>query len=528
MGATTESGGGVSRGAAEAVRLDLPLRSPGLAGEIVVDAPALLLVVRADCPTCELVLPLAGRLHRALGGRPPIAVVSQSPTADSRAVAEATQSAPLLIDDDLALSVRLAVEAVPAWYRLDADGTATRLFHGWSRKLFEELVRELAEEPPWQELELDSLPPHRPGCGSRTVEPELGLPDEPLRSRLIEVGNGVDPVEFFFDARLTDGLPIVPPTPERVLEMFTGTPLDATTVIGKVPPSFADASVEKIAVSAVMAGCRPAYLPVVIAAVEAVCEDAFDLHGVLATTYNAAPLLLVNGPVRGALGMNSTYNVLGQGNRANATIGRAVQLLVQNLGGGRPGEVDLAVHGQPGKFTYCLAEAEEESPWEPLSVERGYPTGISTVTVAGVEGPRLLGDERSRTPEQLSASLAACLATVTHPKVAGLDAVLALSPQHARIYKQAGWLKRRVKEEIWERTKRPLDWYLPDEVCGEGTPRELLEQWEDDHGKIAKLPSPDALMIIVAGAPAGAMSSIMGGWWPGPRGSSPVTKVIRT
>src|SRR5258705_8633035 len=161
-----------------------------------------------------------------------------------------------------------------------------------------------------------------------------------------------------FERGLTDGLPVVPPTPERVMWMLTGTRRDPRDVVATVPPNLAPVTVEKVAVNAVMAGCKPEYLPWVIAALEAVCTDEFNIHGVLATTMPVGPVLICNGPGTRAIGMNSGVNVFGQGNRANSTIGRAVQLLVRNVGGGRPGEVDRAAHGNPGKVGFCFAEDE--------------------------------------------------------------------------------------------------------------------------------------------------------------------------
>src|SRR5881397_3075138 len=166
-----------------------------------------------------------------------------------------------------------------------------------------------------------------------------------------------------------------------------------------------------------MAGCKPEYLPVVLAAVEAACTDEFNIHGVLATTWFAGPVVVVNGPVTRAIGMNSGINALGQGNRANGAIGRALQLVIRNIGGGRPGEVDRATLGNPGKYTFCFAEDEMGSPWEPLSVERGMAPGTSAVTLFAGEGSRGIVDQASRTPESLARSFAGALRTVAHPKL---------------------------------------------------------------------------------------------------------------
>ena len=185
----------------------------------------------------------------------------------------------------------------------------------------------------------------------------------------------------------SDGLPLVPPTEERVLRMLDGTARDPQEVVGLIPPALAAATVEKIAINAVMAGCKPEYLPVVLAAVEAVLDESFAMHGVLATTQFVGPVVVVNGPIRRQIGMNAKGNALGQGNRANSSIGRALQLVIRNIGEGRPQEVDRATLGTPGKLGFCFAEDEEASSWEPLAVERGVKPGVSAVTVfAGLRG----------------------------------------------------------------------------------------------------------------------------------------------
>src|SRR4029453_10472476 len=209
--------------------------------------------------------------------------------------------------------------------------------------------------------------------------------------------------------------------------MLQGTTRAPDEVVAVVPPDLVECTVEKVAVNAVLAGCLPEHLPVVVACVEAACTDEFNIHGLLATTWLSGPMVVVNGPVRRRLGMNSGGNAFGQGNRANATIGRALQLVIRNVGGGRPGGGDRATFGNPGKFTFCFAEDEEGSPWEPLSVWRGFPGGASTLTLFAAGGVRGIVDQLSREPESLARSFAACLRTAAHPKlVLGFDAVLAV------------------------------------------------------------------------------------------------------
>src|SRR6202795_4603694 len=187
-------------------------------------------------------------------------------------------------------------------------------------------------------------------------------------------------------AGLTDGLPVVPPTPARVEQMLKQHGYDPDEVVTALPPAFGAATWKSIAINAVMAGCRPEYLPVVGAAVEALAADEFNLIGVATTTGSATPLVIVNGPIVREIGMNAETNALGPGNRAHATIGRAVHLVLQNIGGAKPGETDMATLGQPGKYTFCFAENEAASPWLPLHVERGFPAAASVVTVVGAAG----------------------------------------------------------------------------------------------------------------------------------------------
>ena len=291
-----------------------------------------------------------------------------------------------------------------------------------------------------------------------------------------------------------------------------------------VAPAGADCAVEQVAINAVLAGCRPEYMPVVLAAVEAACTREFNLHGVLCTTYFAAPVIVVNGPVTRALGMNSGINVLGQGNRANASIGRALQLIVRNIGRGVPGEIDRATFGHPGKFTCCFPENEQGSPWEPLSVERGVPLGRSAVTVFAGEAPRAAVDEHSRNPVSLARSLAMALQVVGHPrKLRNLDALVAVSPQHMGVFRAAGWSKQRLRDELVDLLTVDVEAVRPGaDGCEQGDP-DL-----PDHGTVRKF-DPEQLLLVHAGGGAGPTSAVFGGWLRGERGgSSPVTVEVRS
>ena len=272
-------------------------------------------------------------------------------------------------------------------------------------------------------IDWNSYPESRPGCGSKSVEPgiaerlEANARGDKLSARRIELGDAEDVFEFMFERGLTDGLPVVPPTPERVMWMLTGTRRDPREVVAIVPPNLAPVTVEKIAVNAVMAGCKPEYLPVVIAALEAVCTDTFNIHGIMSTTWGATPVMVVNGPIRHRLEMNMGMMALGYGTRSNATIGRALKLVLRNVGGARPGDIERSTLGAPGKFTTCFAEWEERSPWEPLHVERGFDKDENVVTVFGLEaGSRQIADQTSRTARALAGSLGMGLEACWHPK----------------------------------------------------------------------------------------------------------------
>src|SRR5437762_3536837 len=305
----------------------------------------LVAVVKRDCPTCELTAPVLGELARRAG----LTVFTQDdPTFPD------TVPAPV---HDLALDLSHGLKSGigPTLIRLEGGREIARTY-GWDRGEWERLTGVVGLG--------DGLPDQRPGCGAKNVEPgvierlKIRFNETGLRSRRIELGDDEDEQEAMFARGWSDGLPLVPPSEERVLRMLDGTARDPQEVIGLVPPALNAATVEKIAVNAVMAGCKPEYLPVVLAAVGAVLDEGFAMHGVLATTMFVGPVVVVNGPIRRRIGMNAKGNALGQGNRANLAIGRALQLVIRNIGEGRPQEVDRATLGNPGKLGYCFAEHE--------------------------------------------------------------------------------------------------------------------------------------------------------------------------
>jgi hypothetical protein len=315
-----------------------------------------------------------------------------------------------------------------------------------------------------------------------------------------EITDDLDAINRLYrERRWSDGLPIVPPTLERVERMLKATSRARDDVVAHVAPGYGAATVERIAVNCVMAGCDPEYLPVLIAATEAVADPAFNLQGIQATTNPVAVWLIVNGPIRSTLNVNSGLNCMGQGRWSNATIGRAMRLILQNIGDALPGEMDRATHGQPGKYTFCCAEHEEATPWEPLHVERGYAAGQSAVTVVGAEGTMNMN-----THSKDAAELARVFAdTMVHPSsneyVHGGEPWLVIGPEHAEIFKRGGMSKRDVKGQLWERSRMPVKALSGKEIdrardsrseeLGELTPELLLP--------ISR--RPEDIMLVVAG-----------------------------
>jgi hypothetical protein len=297
--------------------------------------------------------------------------------------------------------------------------------------------------------------------------------DTPLTARGFEVTE--DGVQRLYDARgWTDGLPIVPPTTERVQAMLRGSDREPDTVLGIIPPRYGEATVENVAINAVLAGCEPTHLPLVLLAVEAMCHEEFNLLGIQATTHLAAPLLVFNGPIPRELHVNGGYNCFGQGHAANALIGRAVRLVLTNVGGAVPGKLDRATFGSPAKFAYCVAENEAASPWAPLHVERGHDAAVSTVTVIGAEAPHNVNDHGSISAEGVLTTIAGAMSETgsnnTYYRDEGPWVVL--SPEHADVIARDGWSKADVKRFLFERSQIPIERFSRENV-----ERFLLQRW---------------------------------------------------
>jgi hypothetical protein len=322
------------------------------------------------------------------------------------------------------------------------------------------------------------------------------------RAALFEAPDDLDAINRLYrERRWSDGLPIVPPTQERVARMLGETRRARDEVIAAVAPGYGAATVERIAINAVLAGCDPAYLPLLIAATAAVAAPEFNLQGIQSTTNPVAVWIIANGPIAQRLNVNSTFNCLGQGSWANATIGRALRLILQNIGGALPGEMDRATQGQPGKYSFCCAENEAGNPWEPLHVERGFARECSTVTVVGAEGTMNMNSHAKDAVE-----LARVIAeTMIHPPsneyTHGGEPWLVIGPEHAEIFKRAGWSKAEVKRRLWEQSKMK---------AGRMSARDLMRAVDSrtvELGPIGPetlLPisaRPDEIGIVVAGGP---------------------------
>jgi hypothetical protein len=502
--------------------------------------PSLIAFVKEDCHTCNLAAPVLEAFHQAWGDSADIWMVGQA--ADGNAILRDRHGLTLPILDDSALRASLAwgFEIVPAVYWTGPDGAPRPPLEGFVRAEWEKLAQTIAGDlsAPPAAVSWADLPDWRPGCGSKHLDPEIHhrllaeAEGSPIRARRIEIAAADDIEEFMFDQGFSDGLPLVPPTPERVLRMLSGTIRDPQDIVAIVPPNMAPASVEKIAINAVMAGCKPEYLPVVIAAVEAVCTDEFNAHGVNATTMGATPVLVINGPIRERIGMNMRLAALGNGNRANATIGRALRLVIRNLGGARPGGVDRSTLSNPMKFTMCFAEWEEGSPWEPLHVERGFQREDSVVTAfAMTSGPVQIVDQESRKPDQIAGTLGLGLEGMFLPKIRRMptDALLVVCPEHIQTLTVDGpYSKQRLRERIQAVTARPMREMVANEVSGAGIPLASAAKMTEAQlaAPVGKFADGKFIHIVVAGADAGKFSAAFHGWVTGPMGSTVVSRKI--
>lgn len=335
----------------------------------------------------------------------------------------------------------------------------------------------------------------------------MTLPAQTLRSATYELADALEVHEFYQQQGWTDGLPIVPPTEEHVWACLQAVGLAPGDVVGVERVRQRPITAEKVAVNAVMAGCLPAYMPVVVATLRAMCQEPFNLHGSTASTGGSAPFIVVNGPIRTAIGMNATHNVFANGNRANATIGRAVRLVLSNVLGCVPGQLDRSTLGHPGKFTFCIAEDEEDSPWIPLAQERGVPAGMSGVTVLACEAPRQILNEWTHDPEEILETFAAEMRhnMLTYSVWSG-NYALVMPKQLRELLVAAGWQKRDIREYIY-RSARVFrrDWA----TVGKAN---IVQRSGGPNQEFTALRTPDDLLVVAAGGPAGGFGAVIPPW----------------
>ena len=470
------------------------------------------LVVKKDCPTCALIEPVIKQLSDTFNNS--LTIYVQDDPSFPESVADKID------DSSLEFSYKQNIEIVPTLIR-SSDGLdeQARIF-GWDKNQWQKFtgIENLGA----------NLVDFKPGCGSKTQDPgmteilTLRFDTDLLQARKIELAESEDIMEACFERGWSDGLPLVPPTPLRVTRMLSSTDRSANEIVGSVPPDNRPCTIEKIAINAVMAGCKPDYLQVVIAALRAALKDEFCMHGLLCTTYFSTPVMIVNGPITKQIGMNSGVNALGQGNRANATIGRALQLIVRNVGGGIPGGIDRATLGNPGKYTFCFCEDESDAEWPSLSMDRGYTREDSVVNLFAGSGVQPFVDQQSRQPESLVKNLANSLRSVANTRSFGMaDAIIVISPEHRRVLREGGWTKPNLKQALYDELKTPgADIIRGKDGIAEGMPEKfkdiMLNKFRDD-----------GLHIVGAGGKAGMFSAIISGWLAsGEKGSQMVSQQI--
>jgi len=422
-------------------------------------------------------------------------------------------------DTSLEFSYRNNIEIVPTLICSSESKESARTY-GWDKAEWRRLTNlsSLGES-------LDSF---KPGCGSKTLEPGMEeqliarFDDKLLSSRNIQLADLEDDAEGCYERGWSDGLPVIPPTRVRVIRMLKGTDRSPGEIIGYIPPDNAPCTIEKVAINAVLAGCKPEYFPIVLASVQAALQDKFCMHGLLCTTYFSGPVMIVNGPVVQQVGLNNGINALGQGSRANATIGRALQLLIRNVGGGVPGGIDRAVMGNPGKYTFCFAEDESDADWSTLAQDRGFERSESVINLFAGEGLQPIVDQKSRDPDSLARNMAASLRAVVNTKLYGVaDAVLVVCPEHRRVFREGGWNKDDLKNALYDNLMTPgSELILGAQGIAEGMP----EKFEN---KVIGKFRDDGLHITSAGSKAGMFSAIISGWVAsGERGSQLVSQRI--
>jgi len=324
---------------------------------------------------------------------------------------------------------------------------------------------------------------------------------EKLVSEQLVLRDEDDVQETFLARQWSDGLPIIPPTELKVRAMIAAAGLPPAQAVGVIPPRFAEATVENVAVNAVMAGCLPAYMPVLTAAIQAACDPAFRLYSIQATTHPCGVLAIVSGPLVQHLGMNAGFGTFGPGNRANATIGRALRLVLMNVGGAWPGRGDQSTHGSPAKYSYCIAENDAASPWPPLRVALGFRPEESTVTVVAGEGPHNVNDHVCSSGENILITLADTMTTIGHNNSSCIgtgDVVVVLGPEHAAQIAGDGYSAADVREFLFRHARNTVG-----RMRDRGGWR--MHEWpawidlDDDAAEVPIVGAPEEILLLVAG-----------------------------
>lgn len=503
---------------------------------------AVLVFFQTDCPTCLLTLPYLNRLQEVAGGKLDIIGISQDDQASTVDLAEKLPIRfPVALDPGLEVSRRFEPIAVPTLFFVGPEGEVLETQVGFDKGRLNAMAGSISRTAGLAPFELagqyDGAPQMKPGCASRHLEPANAgssaatvnpYARRGVRASRIVLEEGADPYDYCLRAGFADALPVVPPTAERVERMLDGVAfLAPDEIIGLVPPNYSAATVEKVAANGVMAGCSPEMMPVLMTAVKAACDERFNLHGVQATTHFAAPLMIINGPVRSKLGFACGSNAFSNVARANSSLGRALQLVLINLGGARPGEIDMSTLGNPGKFSYCIAENQEESPWEPLHVELGFRPDESTITLFAAEPPRGVSEHNAREGRVVLKAICRALATVfTYRVCAGVEALVVLCPEHVKTLAKDGFTKRSVRDFLWDNTGVPVKEFEGDYGEGSHWVHAYTEAIIDGERCYRKFPEPTAIKIIVCGGTAGKFSAVVGSWAAGSRGSQMVTYPI--
>ena len=318
--------------------------------------------------------------------------------------------------------------------------------------------------------------------------------------------------EFLHSRNMTDGMPVVPPTRDLVKDCLNWAMLSSDQLIGIEPVREQKITAEKLAINAVMAGCLPIHFPVVVTAFTAMLQEPFLLHGATASTGGCAVLIVINGPMRKELGMSGTFNALGSSDRATTVIGRAIRLILLNLLEVRPGDIDRSTLGHPGKFSYCIAEDEENTNWRSLSEEKGIPKSASAVTVLAAGAPRQIMNEWTKDPEEiLETFIEEIKANMRHYSIWPGNYAIVIPPQLREHFENKGWTKLDIRRYVYEYAKiKRRDWNF----CGKGSM--VLDKGDREY---RALTDENSLLVVAAGGPAGGFGAVIPPWF-GPKSQS--------